>query len=59
VPGEEVDNYSSIHAQLRRELGANTYGTFGLLWKNAETNISGAYYRNFGVTFSMSVWPRF
>lgn len=59
VPGEEVDNYSSVHAQLRRELGADIYGTFGLLWKNAETNIGGAYYRNFGVTFSMSVWPRF
>ena len=56
VPGEEVDDLTRIEAGLVRTLGP-IYATVRVYWKKAETNISGAYYRNFGVSFSMSATP--
>lgn len=56
VPGEEVDDLTRIDAGLARALGPIN-ATFRVYWKKAETNISGAFYRNLGASFSMSATP--
>lgn len=59
VPGEEADNATIVHAKLDRELGPNVRGVFGVFWNDVETNISGAFYRAFGATFTMNIRPQF
>ena len=56
VPGEEVDDLTSVEAGVVQSLGS-VFATIRVYWKKAETNISGAYYSNFGVSFSMSATP--
>ena len=61
VPGEEVDDLTLIQVGLARTLGpidaSPINATLRAYWKKAETNISGAFYRNLGVSFSMSATP--
>lgn len=59
VPGEEADNATIVHAKLNRVLGPRVGSEFGFFWRNVETNISGAYYRAFGTTFTMNIRPQF
>lgn len=59
VPGEEADNATIVHAKMRRELGPDVWGVLGLFWRDVETNISGAFYRSLGTTFTMNIRPRF
>ena len=56
VPGEEVDDLTRIEGGVVQTLGS-VFATIRVYWKKAETNISGAYYSNFGVSFSMSATP--
>lgn len=58
VPGEEADNATIVHAKVDRELGPGIRGVLGFFWRDAETNISGAFYRSLGTTFLMNIRPR-
>ena len=59
VPGEEADNATIVFAQVTRFLGGGVRAGVGGGWTRAETNISGAYYQRFLVSFSLTVNPRF
>lgn len=59
VPGEEADNATSVFAQVTRFLREGMRAGIGGGWTRAETNISGAYYQRFSVSFSLTVNPRF
>lgn len=58
VPGEEADNATIVHAKVRRELGLDVHGVLGVFWRDIETNISGAFYRSLGTSFTMNIRPR-
>lgn len=59
VPGEEADNATIVHAKVQRTLGLNVDGELGVFWRDVETNISGAFYRSLGTSFTMSIRPWF
>ena len=58
VPGEEADNAASVSAEVARFLGSGVRAGIGGGWTRAETNISGAYYQRFSLSFSLTVNPR-
>ena len=55
VPGEEADNATIVFAQVTRFLREGVRAGGGVGWTKAETNISGAYYQRFSVSFSLTV----
>lgn len=59
VPGEEADNATSVFAQVTRFLQEGMRGGVVVGWTRAETNISGAYYQRFSVSFNLTVNPGF
>ena len=59
VPGEEADNAASVSAGITRFLGGGVRAGIGGGWTRAETNISGAYYQRFSLSFNLTVNPRY
>ena len=55
VPGEEADNAASVAAEVARFLAGGVRAGIGGGWTRAETNISGAYYQRFSVSFNLTV----
>lgn len=53
VPGEEADNAVILYGELTRFLSSGVRATFGGGWQRAETNISGDYYDQFRISFSL------
>ncbi len=59
VPGEEADNATSVFAEVTRFLRDGMRAGIGGGWTRAETNISGAYYQRFSVSFNLTINPGF
>lgn len=53
VPGEEADNAVILYGELTRFLSSGVRATLGGGWQRAETNISGDYYDQFRISFSL------
>ncbi len=57
VPGEEADNSTSIVATITRILDNGVRAALEGGWTRAETNVSGAYYERFSISFNLAVTP--
>lgn len=59
VPGEEADNAIIVFGEVTRFLSSNVEAIVGGGWTRAETNISGDYYEQARMSFSLLWRPRF
>ncbi len=57
VPGEEADNSTSVAARITRFLDNGVRAALQGGWTRAETNVSGAYYERFSISFTLAVTP--
>lgn len=57
VPGEEADNASVVYAALNRPIAPTLDAQVRFGWTRAETDLGGAFYQRYGVSFLINYRP--